>query len=366
VGHLAGGIAHDFNNILGAILGYGELAQKRSPTGDIKRYLDTIMSAGTRAKSLVTQILAFSRAEGAEKIPVIVVPIAQEACDLVRGSSPQSMDVSFVASNEDVAVLGDPTRLHQLFMNLFTNAIQAMGEGGRLDVSIAVEVVAAARKVRTGEIAPGDYVRIGVKDTGHGIAPEVIDRIFEPFFTTKPAGRGTGLGLALVHAVVKEHGGYIDVASELGRGTEFNIWLPRTLAEEGAAEPTAILASGRGQVVLAVDDEAEVLAALEDMLATLGYEPAGFADSQAALEAVRADPQRFEAVVSDEVMPQLTGTQLAVELKRIDPGLPIIIASGYGGAGFETRALSAGVNRVLRKPYRMSELSEALAGVLPS
>ncbi len=364
VGHLAGGIAHDFNNILGAILGYGELAQKRAPQGDMKRYLDTIMSAGNRAKSLVTQILSYSRAEGADKIPVIVVPIAQEACDLIRGSSPRSMEVTFDASGDEAAVLGDPTRLHQLFMNLFTNAIQAMGDGGRLDVAIAVERVEETRKVRTGELPAGDYVRIDVKDTGHGIAPEVIDRIFEPFFTTKPAGRGTGLGLALVHAVVKEHNGYIDVASELGRGTEFAIWLPRTLAEEGVAEPSEVAQPGRGQVILAVDDEPDVLAALEEMLAALGYEPAGFGDAQAALEAVRADPHRFDAVVSDEVMPQLTGTQLAIELRRIAPALPIVIASGYGGAGFETRALSAGVNRVLRKPYRMADIAEALAGVL--
>ena len=166
MGHLAGGIAHDFNNILGAILGYGELAQKRAPQGDIKRYLDTIMGAGNRAKLLVTQILSFSRAEGAERIPVIVVPIAQEACDLVRGSSPPSMEVTFSASGEDAAVLGDPTRLHQLFMNLFTNAIQAMGQGGRLDVAIAVEQVDAVRRVRTGDLAAGDYVRLTVRDTG--------------------------------------------------------------------------------------------------------------------------------------------------------------------------------------------------------
>ncbi len=364
VGHLAGGIAHDFNNILGAILGYGELAQKRVAEGDIKRYLDTIMSAGNRAKSLVTQILSYSRAEGAEKSPVIVVPIAQEACDLVRGSSPRAIDVAFHASDEDVAVLGDPTRLHQLFMNLFTNAVQAMGQGGKLDVSVDTEEVKAARKVRSGEIVPGEYVRICVKDTGHGIAPEVIDRIFEPFFTTKPAGRGTGLGLALVHVVVKEHNGLIDVASELGRGAEFTIWLPRTKAREGVAATEGPEPQGRGQVILAVDDEPEVLAALEEMLAALGYEPVGFGESHAALEAVRADPRRFDALVSDEVMPWLTGTQLAVEIRKLNPALPIVIASGYGGSGFETRALSAGVNRVLRKPYRMSDIGEALAAVL--
>jgi signal transduction histidine kinase/CheY-like chemotaxis protein len=363
VGHLAGGIAHDFNNILGAILGYGELAQKRAE-GDLRRYLDTIMNAGNRAKSLVTQILSYSRAEGSAKIPVIVGPVAQEACDLVRGSSPTMIEVVFNAPEQDIAVLGDPTRLHQLFMNLFTNAIQAMGGGGRLDVEIAVEDIRETRKVRTGEIAPGDYVKIVVKDTGHGIAPEVIDRIFEPFFTTKPAGQGTGLGLALVHAVVKEHAGFIDVESELGRGTTFCIWIPRTAAEEGVTAPAEPEPQGRGQVILAVDDEPEVLAALEEMLATLGYEPAGFNNSHAALEAMREDPRRFEALITDEVMPWLTGTQLALEMRKVNPLLPIVIASGYGGAGFETRALSAGVNRVLRKPYRMAEIGEALSTLL--
>ena len=360
VGHLAGGIAHDFNNILGAILGYGELAQQKAQDGDLKRYIDTIMDAGNRAKALVTQILSYSRAEGAEKIAVIVAPIVREACDLVRGSS--GLEVRFEGSGSEAAVMGDPTRLHQLLMNLCTNAVHAMGEGGVLEVSVDAERIAAPREVRTGEIPPGDYVRITVKDTGHGIAPEVIDRIFEPFFTTKPAGRGTGLGLALVHAVVVEHHGYVEVASKLGQGTAFTVWIPRIEMVGEAPAARSEMPHGRGQVVLVVDDEPEVLAALEEMLATLGYEPAGYRNGREALAAVRADPKRFEAVVSDEVMPELTGTQLALELRRINPTLPILIASGYGGAGFETRALSAGVNRVLKKPYRMSEIAEVLEG----
>ena len=360
VGHLAGGIAHDFNNILGAILGYGELAQLKAE-GDMRRYLDTIMSAGNRAKALVSQILSFSRAEDAERLPVIVAPIAQEVCELIRGSSPSAIEVRFAGESMDAAVLADPTRLHQLLMNLCTNAVQAMPEGGVLDVRVAEERAARARKVRTGEMPPGDYVHITVRDSGHGIAPEVIDRIFEPFFTTKPTGRGTGLGLALVHAVVMEHRGFLDVASELGRGTTFEVWMPQVAVEEGEGEKPESLLQGHGETILAVDDEPEVLAALEEMLASLGYEPVGFDDSREALEAARASPRRFEAVVSDEVMPQLTGTQLALELRKLNPTLPIVIASGYGGAGFETRALSAGVNRVLKKPYRMNDIGEALA-----
>jgi PAS domain S-box-containing protein len=361
VGHLAGGIAHDFNNILGAILGYGELAQVKA-VGDVRRYLDTIMSAGQRAKALVNQILSYSRAENADRVPVIVAPVLQEVVDLVRGSSPAGIDVKFnIEGGEDATVLGDPTRLHQLLMNLCTNAVQAMGDTGTLELSVANEDFDAPRKVRTGEIPAGDYVRITVRDTGHGIAPEVIDRIFEPFFTTKPAGRGTGLGLALVHSVVSEHHGFIEVESDLGHGTRFDIWLPRVQAQEEGEEAHREMPMGQGQVILAVDDEADVLHALEEMLATLGYEPVGFTSSREALEAARAHPRRFDAVVSDEVMPELTGTQMSIELRKLNPSLPIVIASGYGGAGFETRALSAGVNRVLKKPYRMSDIADSLA-----
>jgi PAS domain S-box-containing protein len=364
VGQLAGGIAHDFNNILGAILGYGELAQRRAEgDADMKRYIDTIMGAGNRAKSLVTQILSYSRAEGTERIPVIVGPIAQEVCDLVRGSTPATIKLAFSGAPDDVIVMGDPTRLHQLLMNLCTNAVQAMGEeGGTLELSVTTEVLGQPLKVRSGEVAPGEYVRIAVGDSGHGIAPEVIDRIFEPFFTTKPAGRGTGLGLALVHSVVSEHKAFIEVQSELGRGTTFTVWIPRVQPTEGLVEEAPEPTEGHGQVILAVDDEVDVLHALEEMLAQLGYEPVGFNDSREALQAARAHPQRFDAVVSDEVMPELIGTQLALELRKLNPNLPIVIASGYGGAGFEARALQAGVNRVLKKPYRMQEIAETLAG----
>ncbi len=361
VGRLAGGIAHDFNNILGAILGYGELAQGRaSQDPQLRRYLDTIVNAGNRAKSLVSQILAYSRAEPGVKTPVRVTPIAAEVCELVRGST-SGIDVRFHSAAEDATVMGDPTRLHQLLMNLASNAVQAMGEAGTLEVAIETRTLVAPHKTRLAEAKPGEWVVIRVGDTGEGIPPEVIDRIFEPFFTTKAAGRGTGLGLALVHSIVRESGGAIDVESERGRGTAFTVWLPRIEPGEPVKAP-AEATSGRGQVILAVDDEPEVLAALEEMLATLGYEPAGYTDSRAALEAFRADPARFEAVVSDEVMPQLTGTQLAVELRKLKPAVPIVIASGYGGAGFEARALAAGVNLVLKKPYRMQEIGDVMQG----
>ena len=173
-----------------------------------------------------------------------------------------------------------------------------------------------------------------MKDSGHGIAPEVIDRIFEPFFTTKPAGRGTGLGLALVHAVVSEHKGFIEVASELGKGTTFTVWMPQIQAEEGVADEAESLPMGAGQVILAVDDEVDVLHALEEMLAQLGYEPVGYNNSREALEAMRANPRRFDAVVSDEVMPELIGTQLANELRKLNTTLTIVNKSDYNSASF--------------------------------
>ena len=363
VGRLAGGIAHDFNNILGAILGYGELAQARAAADpQLKRYVDTIVNAGNRAKALVAQILAYSRAESGVTEPVILGPVLAEVRDLLRGSSSAQVEVRLEAPAEEMVVMGDPTRLHQLVMNLASNAIQAMADGGVLALTLSRRVLEQPVRTRLAEVAPGEWAVLEVKDTGGGIAPEVIDRIFEPFFTTKPAGRGTGLGLALVHSIVREHGGAIDVESEPGRGTTFTVWLPRIEAEQGAPAEEAPAVPGRGQAVLAVDDEPEVLAALEEMLAALGYEPCGYTDSRAALEAFRAEPQRFEAVISDEVMPGLAGTQLAVELRGLNPAIPIVIATGYGGAGFETRVHAAGVNRVLKKPYRMQQIAEALRG----
>ncbi len=361
VGRLAGGIAHDFNNILGAILGYGELAQARAAADpELKRYVDTMVGAGNRAKALVSQILAYSRADSGIREPVAMGALLTEVCELLKGSKPAGVEVHLALPRENAMVTGDPTRLHQLAMNLASNAVQAMAGGGVLEMALTLRTLASPIRTRLAEVASGEYVVLEVKDTGEGIPAEVMDRIFEPFFTTKPAGRGTGLGLALVHSVTRDHGGAIDVASEIGRGTTFTIWLPRLHGADPVEAPAQAGSAGRGQIILAVDDEPEVLAALEEMLANQGYEPAGYTDSRKALEAFRAEPRRYEAVISDERMPGLTGTQLAVELRRLKPGVPVIIATGFGGEGFEARAKEAGVNRILRKPYRMQDVNEAL------
>ena len=336
------------NNILGAILGYGELAQRKAGDGDMRRYLDTIMNAGNRAKSLVTQILSYSRAEGAERVPVIVAPIAQEVRDLISGSSPLAIDVRFVAPGDDVTVLGDPTRIHQLLMNLCTNAIQAMGQGGVLDLELTSETLDAPRKVRSGEIQPGEYVRISVKDSGHGIAPEVIDRIFEPFFTTKPAGKGTGLGLAL-SIVVSEHKGFIDVQTT-GSGTTFLVWIPRNYARRAPATSWS-RSDGRRQVIFAVDDEVDVLHAWRKCSRS-SVTAVGFTTPR-RVEAVRAvAPLRRDR--SDEVMPSSSARARGRGAKD-DPTMPIVLASGRR-RGIEGGPLR-GVNRV-SQPYRMDEIGK--------
>jgi hypothetical protein len=269
----------------------------------------------------VTQILSYSRAEGTQKLPVIVAPVMEETCELIRGSSPETLQVKYQGDAENVAVMGDPTRLHQLFMNLCSNAVQAMAGSGLLEVAVATERIEMPRKVRTGEIQPGEYVRISVKDSGHGIAPEVIDRIFEPFFTTKPAGKGTGLGLALVHAVVTEHQGFIDVESKLGGGTTFTRLaaarggcsrLGRSIQRARAPGPRRGGIGGgrraRGPRRARGDARHARLRARG-----LPRQPRGARRVPRQSHALRgAGERRGDA--------GLTGTQLAIELRKIEPG----------------------------------------------
>ncbi|HEY0803387.1 MAG TPA: response regulator, partial [Steroidobacteraceae bacterium] len=225
--------------------------------------------------------------------------------------------------------------------------------------------VSESRTLSRGSLAPGPYVRLIVSDTGAGIPPAVLERMFDPFFTTKSVGEGTGLGLSLVHGIITDLGGAIHVATEAGRGTQFEIWLP--VAGEmstPAVEEERMLPRGKGETVMIVDDERALVALAEEITAGLGYEPVGFASSSAALQAFQAAPQRFDAVLTDESMPELPGTELAREIRRIRPTVPIIVMSGYGGAQLANRAAEVGVNAVLRKPLHSRDLAESLARVL--
>jgi signal transduction histidine kinase/CheY-like chemotaxis protein len=365
IGRLAGGIAHDFNNILGAILGYGELAQKHLEGRAARRHVDQVMQAGARGKGLVERILAFSRSGLGERVPVHVQSVVEETLEILAASLLPQVRLEKRLDAGDTAVVGDATQLHQVAMNLCTNALQAMEHGGVLTVVLDRESVPERRLLSHGTLLPGPYVRLSVSDTGSGIPPAVLERMFDPFFTTKGIGEGTGLGLSLVHGIVADFAGAIDVATQAGVGTTFTVWLPASgETPRLLAEPVGELPLGNGETVMIVDDQRSLVALAEETLAELGYEPAGFDSSVAALEAFRADPQRFDLVLTDETMPDLSGVELVREVRRVRPELPIVLMSGYSGARLTERARAAGVAELLRKPLVRRDIAEALARAL--
>ena len=381
VGTLAGGIAHDFNNILGAILGYGEMAQRDVPEGSrLARDIDSIIVAGERGRALVERLLAFSRSAVNERVPVHVEGVVREVLDLVSAKLPSSVTVHLWLHAGPAAVLGDATQVHQVVANLVTNAIQAMPAGGRLRVELAAERVEAPRAGTVGARGPGDYVVLTVADTGGGIAPEIIDRIFDPFFTTKDVGTGTGLGLSLVHGNVTDLGGAVDVESTVGAGTTFTVYLPRFGdAAERIDEKESAAPRGDGQRVLIVDDEEPLLQLATRTLADLGYVPVGFTSSAVALAAFRANPERFDALITDERMPEMSGSALIREVRSMRSALPVVLVSGYMGAtagkaresgladapgAAQETALATLADEVLQKPLSARDLATSLARVL--
>jgi PAS domain S-box-containing protein len=366
MGTLAGGIAHDFNNILGAILGYGEMALREAPKGNrLRRDLDSIIVAGERGRALVDRVLAFSRSGVADRVPVHVEKVVREALDLVSAKLPPDVTLHAKLHAGSAAVLGDPTQVHQVLMNLATNAIQAMPGGGTLRVHLDAQRIDTVRVAAIGTLSAADYLVLKVADTGAGIAPEIMERIFDPFFTTKEVGTGTGLGLSLVHGIVSDLGGAIDVASAIGAGSAFTVYLPRSGdAVDDSHEEELEMPRGDGQRVLVVDDEEPLVLLATRTLEELGYAPVGFTSSTAALAAFRADPKRFDAVITDERMPGLSGSALIREVRGIRVGIPIVLMSGYVGAAIARRAREAGAEEVLKKPISARDLAASLARVL--
>jgi len=366
IGRLAGGIAHDFNNILGAILGFGELAQSNLGEGSAVRHqVDQVMHAGMRGKGLVDRILAFSRSGMGERVPVQVQSVVEETLELLAASLPAGVRLERRLDAADLAVVGDATQFHQVVMNLCTNAVQAMERAGVLTVVLERVAVSERRLLSHGTLHAGDYLRLLVSDTGGGIPSAVLKRMFDPFFTTKRVGDGTGLGLALVHGIVADFGGVIDVATQLSVGSSFTIWLPAAgPVPRLLAEPAGELPRGNGETIMIVDDERALVALAEETLAGLGYEPVGFDSSVAALQAFRAEPNRFDLVLTDETMPDLTGTELAGRMRQLRPEISIILMSGYGGSQLSERAQAAGVIDVLRKPLIRRNIAEPVARAL--
>ncbi len=365
LGTLAGGVAHDFNNVLAAILGYGEMAHDAAPKGsDQARHLDHVLQATQRGKALVERILAFSRGGARASTVFELAPVVEQVLALLVASLPPGVVLERGLDAPGARLRGDSTQIFEAMMNLCTNAIHAMPNGGMLGVRLAREHVTAPRLLSHAELSAGDYLALSVSDQGVGITPEVMERLFEPFFTTRST-QGTGLGLAVVHGVMAEIGGAIDVQSTDGHGARFILYFPE--CTDALGQPPAVqkaAPSGAGQSILVLDDEAALVTLLEELLKGLGYDPTGFTDPAAALQALRETPQRFAAVITDEVMPGASGTQLTRELRLFAPRLPVFLISGYGGAALASRAAAAGVTRVLAKPLQRAELAHALAEVL--
>ena len=366
MGTLAGGIAHDFNNILGAILGYGEMALRDAPQATrLRRDLESITAAGERGRALVDRILAFSRSGVGERVAVHVEKVVRESLDLLMANLPAGVTVKAELRAGRAAMQGDATQVHQVVMNLATNGIQAMDPGGILRISLATVCLDSQRIATTGTVAAGNYILLKVADAGHGIPAGILDRIFDPFFTTKEVGVGTGLGLSLVHGIVTEVGGAIDVETTLGAGSTFTVYLPRAGdAADGSADEQPELPRGDRQRVLVVDDEEPLVRLTTETLQELGYVPVAFTSSTDALEAFRADPKRFDAVITDERMPGISGSALIREMRGIRRSIPILLVSGYVGGMVAGRAYNSGANEVLKKPLSARELATSLARVL--
>jgi PAS domain S-box-containing protein len=369
MGTLAGGIAHDFNNILGAILGYGEMASRDAPKGSrLRRDLDSIMIAGERGRALVDRILAFSRSGLGEHVAVHVEKVVSESIHLLGAKLPEGIRLETKLCAGRAAILGDATQIHQVLMNLGTNAVQAMPSGGVLSVSLGA-VHSEQRAATIGNVAAGEYVVLTVADTGIGISRDIVDRIFDPFFTTKEVGTGTGLGLSLVHGIVSELGGAIDLKSTPGEGSEFTVYLPRygdaaDSAESSETDDDLPLPRGEGQRVLIVDDEESLGRFAARALEELGYVPTPITSSTAALAAFLADPDRYDALITDERMPGLSGTALIREVRGVRGTIPILLMTGYVGGAVTRRARQAGANEVLKKPISARDLATSLARVL--
>ncbi len=365
IGTLAGGIAHDFNNILASILGYADMAKEDTPAGStVAKDLDKVLKAGYRAKDLVKQILAFSRQGKAERIPFQPASVIKEALKMLRSSIPTTIEI-----HEDIdpicgVILADPTQFHQILMNLCTNAFHAMEEtGGKLSISLKDMELRSDDFPDEQGIASGNYVELTVRDSGPGIDPNLVDKIFEPYFTTKETGKGTGMGLAIVHGIIKSYGGTITVENNPGVGAAFHVFLPVTESEAvPEIDSTEPIQEGQERILF-VDDE-ELLADMgKDMLERLGYKVTTRESSLDALETFQNQPDQFDLVITDQTMPGMTGADLARRMLQIRPDIPIILCTGYSTIMSEEKAKSFGIKEFALKPIVKKDIAKLIRKV---
>ncbi|MBI3652987.1 MAG: PAS domain S-box protein [Acidobacteria bacterium] len=365
IGTLAGGIAHDFNNILTAILGFAELATHDMPADQRSQtYLTYILQAGRRAKELVQQILTFSHRQESHLRPVCIQLAVKEATKLLRASLPAMIDIQMDIQADAPAMLADLTQIHQVVMNLGSNALHAMrAQGGTLSIALRALEIDEAFARKYADLQPGPYLCLSISDTGQGIAPHLLERIFEPFFTTKGVGEGTGMGLAVVHGIVKKHQGVIRVDSELGKGTLFHLYFPSIgSATEKPSPTTAVMMQGNGEHILLIDDEPVIASLGKRLLERLGYRVTMFIRCEEALAEFEQHSASYDLVITDYAMPNMSGLQLASRLAQIRR-LPILLVSGFHIPATEVQESTA-IEKVLTKPYSYATLGESVRELL--
>jgi PAS domain S-box-containing protein len=366
IGTLAGGIAHDFNNILGGIIGFADLGLNDAPPGSrLERYLNRILQGGNRARSLVKQILNFSRRSKEEKSPQYLRPIIKEVAELLRASLPSTIRIESRIDPDTRPVFADPTKIHEIVMNLCTNASQAMErETGILRISCEESSFDHEIVGRSGTVPAGMYSVITVQDNGCGMDTETVERLFEPFFTTKPEGEGTGMGMAVVFGIVQSHGGTVTVDSTVGEGTTVRVYLPKCIEEQSGEVVEALPVQGGNEKVLYIDDEEMMGELAKDMLSNLGYRVTVHVDGEAALEDFRRQPADFDIVITDQTMPVLPGMHMAREVRQIRSDIPVILCTGFSRQVNEQQAIAAGIDGFLSKPFRLREMAREIRYVL--
>jgi PAS domain S-box-containing protein len=366
IGTLAGGIAHDFNNLLSVIIGYTELLMMNGAGGaEARQNLNEIFKASKHARDMVKQILAFSRQGKQERKPIQVGHIAKEALKLLRASLPATIVIKEHIEKDTGIVEADPTQIHQVPMNLCTNAAHAINENdGILEISLNNIELSRQDAEMDLELKPGPYLKLSVSDSGHGIRPEALDKIFDPYYTTKEKGEGTGLGLAVVQGIVKSHNGAVTVESTIGTGSTFHVYLPtinrETTTEENDAKPLPM----GNERILFIDDEQPLAEIGKQMLKRLGYTVSTRTSSIEALELFKAQPHRFDLVITDIVMPNMTGDILAEKLMEVRSDIPVILCTGYSRQFTKTQTKEMGIQSLLMKPFVMQDLAHAVRQAL--
>ena len=363
IGTLASGIAHDFNNILGGIIGYSELALYRDPQAiDVKTqgYLERVLEGSNRAKELVKQILRFSRSADTVTEPINLSSLLKEALLLLRSTLPTTITIEQDIKKNLGNILGESTQIHQVVMNIATNAAHSMKDGGgTLRVTLEKCTVLKAKQFMTMTVPPGEYMKISIADTGCGMTHTVLERIFEPYFTTKKIDEGTGLGMAVVLGIVKSYKGLIEIQSEPGKGTVFEIYFPVFQGEEKKKEAPAFqLVRGNGEQILIVDDEAYFLEFVYENLITLGYNVIAVQSSREALSEIATNPGRFDLLITDQTMPEMTGVQLIEEVRKVTDNIPVILCTGFSEVVTEESADYYGIDCFLMKPINVKDLAE--------